>query len=226
MQLVVVVVVVVVVVYSLYAPVVGRDARAPQTKLSVSHRQPVYPTSSLGRSMCFSVLPFARFYRQISAVFLTRSFGCLLGALVSTHLYGKMRKNTVIYLSLQALMAVVASLPFITSEWTLHVTLLAAGFFASIVDTGCQIMTQRLYGAKAGHYLGANVLAYSVSGACVPVIAYVTDSFVAQYAVVAAMTGAIGVLIFLPPAPETLPGVMEVSTSNQLLGNAVETVST
>lgn len=148
--------------------------------------------------------------QQIGPVFITRSFGCALGALASTYLYGRMRKNTVIYVSMQALMAVLVYLPFTASKWSLHAALLAAGLFTAIVDTGCQIMTQRLYGATAGSYLGANLLAYSVSGACVPVLAYITDSLVKQYAILAAMTGVIGVIIFLPPAPETVPGMMEV----------------
>lgn len=97
-------------------------------------------------------------------------------------------------------------MPFITSVWTLHGAFLAIGFSTSVIDTGCQIMTQKIHGTKAGPWIGANTVALSITGVAPPSVGYLTAdySLFAQYVVVAA-TGCLAASTFfaLLPAQES-----------------------
>eukprot|EP01035_Chromulina_nebulosa_P018367 gene18367-24064_t len=78
-----------------------------------------------------------------------------------------------------------------------------AGLATAITDTGCQIMTRKLHGKAAGPWLGANTVAFGITGAIVPVIEIFTTSLVFQYDVMAAIVLAVSSLIAFGPNPES-----------------------
>ena len=40
----------------------------------------------------------------------------------------------------------------------------------AVTDTGCQIMTRKAHGKKAGPWLGANTVTFGIAGAIVPLM--------------------------------------------------------
>lgn len=100
---------------------------------------------------------------------------------------------------------------FITSVVILHGAFFALGLCTAITDTGCQIMTRKLHGAKAGPWLGANTVAFGVSGALVPLIGYLTGSLFIQYVILATVSCMVAAFLIVLPAPEKYEGLLEVS---------------
>lgn len=109
------------------------------------------------------------------------------------------------------LTAVLMYMPFITSVMILHVAFFALGLCTAITDTGCQIMTRKLHGAKAGPWLGANTVVFGISGALVPLIGYLTGSIFIQYVILAAVSCLVASFLIILPAPEKYEGLLEVS---------------
>lgn len=68
--------------------------------------------------------------------------------------------------------------------------------------SGCQIMTRKLHGRNAGPWLGANTVAFGISGALVPIIEIYTDSIVIQYYVMAGIVLIVSFLLGFGPNPE------------------------
>lgn len=100
-------------------------------------------------------------------------------------------------------------LPFNTSIVALHVIFLFLGLGTAITDTGCQIMTRKIHGKAAGPWLGANTVAFGISGACVPIIEIFTENIYWQYGIIAMVVLGVGALIGFGPNPEAngrLPG--------------------
>lgn len=135
----------------------------------------------------------------------------MLGAIVSSKLYKWIRGNTVMSLVLLLLTAVLMYMPFISSVMILHVAFFALGLCTAITDTGCQIMTRKLHGAKAGPWLGANTVVFGISGALVPLIGYLTGSIFVQYVILAAVSCLVASFLIILPAPEKYEGLLEVS---------------
>ncbi|CAM9449177.1 unnamed protein product [Ectocarpus sp. 6 AP-2014] len=146
---------------------------------------------------------------DVGSVFIARGVGAVLGAVVSSKLYLWMRGNNVMSIVLLLLTAVLIYMPFITSVYTLHFAFFVLGLCTAITDTGCQIMTRKLHGAKAGPWLGANTVVFGISGALVPLIGYLTGSLFVQYIILSAVSCATAVFLIILPAPEKYEGLLE-----------------
>ena len=77
----------------------------------------------------------------------------------------------------------------------LHVYFCLLGLGTSITDTGCQIQTRRIHGKAAGPWLGANTEAFGVAGALVPLIEVITGNFYVEFAILATLVIATGVVM-------------------------------
>lgn len=144
-------------------------------------------------------------------MFIARGIGAVLGAVVSSKLYLWMRGNNVMSVILLLLTAVLLYMPYITSVYILHGAFFVLGLCTAITDTGCQIMTRKLHGAKAGPWLGANTVVFGISGALVPLIGYLTGSLFVQYVILSTVSCLTAVFLIILPAPEKYEGLLEVS---------------
>ena len=63
-------------------------------------------------------------------------------------------------------------------------------------------MTRKVHGKTAGPWLGANTVAFGISGAIVPLIEIVTGNIYAQYYILSIIIFAVTLLIALGPNPE------------------------
>jgi predicted MFS family arabinose efflux permease len=163
----------------------------------------------------------------VGTVFVTRGCGAILGAMASAKLYFWFEGAHVMFATLLWITVLLIILPFNTSELFLHIIFLCLGLGTAITDTGCQIMTRKIHGKAAGPWLGANTVAFGISGrypvcwlfvsmaimcngmlcacvagACVPLIEIFTTSLFWQYGLIAAVVAGVGLLIGLGPNPE------------------------
>lgn len=128
-------------------------------------------------------------------------------------LYGAVRKNTVIFLSLVLVTSVLFCMPYITSVGTLHIAYFALGLLIATTITGNQTMTVLIHGAQAGPWLGANSAGFVIAGLGVTLISYFADSLLDLYVILTVASGTVGVLVIVAPAPESLPGLLQVKVS-------------
>jgi len=142
---------------------------------------------------------------HIGSVFIVRGAGAVIGAVSSAKLYRCMNGNRVMFVTLMLLTGLVMVLPVVTDVVTMHILFGLLGTCTSITDTGCQIQTRKVHGAKAGPWLGVNTVVFSLSGAFVPLIALATDSLFAQCGILAGVTLISAVSIMVPAYPEQLP---------------------
>jgi len=141
---------------------------------------------------------------DIGTVFIARGCGAIFGAVVSAKIYRWFAGNLVMTVALALIIILLLYLPFNKSYVLLHVYFLFLGFGTAVTDTGCQIMTRKVHGKKAGPWLGANTVAFGISGALVPLIAIVTGSLVLQYYILSAIITGVTIFIFLGPSPDKL----------------------
>ena len=153
---------------------------------------------------------FVFVFGQIGAVFLTRGIGAGLGNLVAPKLYLWARGKHVVSVALFLLAAFLLAVPLSDDVRTLHLNFLILGFLAAIIDAGCLLMTRRLHGSAAGPWLGANTVAFGVSGALSPLIGWLTGSLMVQYSVLAAVGFIIGFILVVLPRPGVQPPPSEV----------------
>lgn len=149
-------------------------------------------------------------HTQVGTVFIARGVGAVLGAVVSAKLYLWVRGNTVMSVVLLFLTGVLVYMPFITTITLLHISFFVLGLCTAITDTGCQIMTRKLHGTKAGPWLGANTVSFGISGALVPLIGYLTGSLFAQYIILSVVSLLVAAFLIVLPAPEKYEGLLEV----------------
>ncbi|CAM9797586.1 unnamed protein product [Phaeothamnion confervicola] len=143
---------------------------------------------------------------QVGSVFVARGVGAVLGAVSSAKLYRWFGGNNVMTASLSALTSWLLYMPFITNVPMLHVAFFGLGLCTAITDTGCQIMTRKVHGIGAGPWLGANTVAFGISGALVPLLAYLTGSLFVQYAILATVGLIVAMFLLVLPPPESQPG--------------------
>jgi len=139
---------------------------------------------------------------EIGSVFIARGIGAVFGAIFSAKLYLWYQGNHVMACSLIIITGLIFALVFNKSYVLLHVYFLCLGLGTAITDTGCQIMTRKLHGKDAGPWLGANTVAFGISGAFVPLVEMATSSLLIQYAVLGFIIFGISLLILLGPNPE------------------------
>ncbi len=102
-----------------------------------------------------------------STVFTMQAGGALLGAILSALFYHQLPGNFVISLALFATSTTSFIAPHIRSVKALHAIYFCFGLFASMVDTGCQVMTNFVLQSDSAPWLGANASALSIGGAIV-----------------------------------------------------------
>jgi predicted MFS family arabinose efflux permease len=138
---------------------------------------------------------------NVGSVFIARGAGAMFGSASSASLYKKFSGGSVMCSMLLFFAVCLLYMPFLTDVIVLHICFTALGICTSVLDTGCQIMTRKLHGVEAGPWLGANTVAFGISGSIVPGIAYVTGSLFAQYAVLAVVSAATAILLISAPQP-------------------------
>ena len=152
---------------------------------------------------------------SLGSVFIARGIGAILGAISSAKLYRSFPGNIVMTISLALITALLCILPFNKSYELLHVYFLLLGLNTAITDTGCQIMTRKLHGRAAGPWLGANTVAFGISGALVPIIEILTSKTTIQYYIISVIVGIIALWIGAGPNSEKKPQA-ETSKGNNL----------
>lgn len=139
---------------------------------------------------------------DVGTVFIARGVGAILGALLSAKLYLWFRGNVVMGAALVFITGTLFVMPFNTSVDLLHINFLLLGLATAVTDTGCQIMTRKVHGKKAGPWLGANTVAFGVSGAFVPLVEIFTENIFWQYYTIAAIVGVVAITVIFGPNPE------------------------
>lgn len=142
---------------------------------------------------------------EVGTVFIARGAGAVLGAILSAKFYRWIPGNYVMTLSLSSISFLLCTLPFNKSYNWLHIYFFFLGLGTSITDTGCQIMTRKLHGKRAGPWLGANTVAFGISGAFVPLVEIITRSLTMQYYIISAVVLAVTCVIFFGKGPELSP---------------------
>lgn len=149
---------------------------------------------------------------QLPAVFISRGLGAGLGALLSSKLYLVITGKVLVSISLFLLAGCVLSMALISRVTMLIVNFGAVGFLTAVIAAGSQIMTHRLHGSAAGPWLGANTIAFGVSGAFSPLIGFLTGSLVVEYSILASMAVCIAFFLVVMPEPHKQVGLLfEVS---------------
>lgn len=146
----------------------------------------------------------------MGAVFLTRGIGAAFGNILCSKLFRVVRGKPAVSVTLFLLAACLICIPLSDDVGTLHLNFFALGFLTAIVDSGCQLMTLRLHGSAAGPWLGANTVAFGVSGTVSPLIGWLTGSLVVAYCTLAAVTVCIGFYLIVLPKPDLEPALNEV----------------
>ena len=140
---------------------------------------------------------------SLGSVFIARGLGAICGAIFSSKLYFWFYGNSVMVVALGVLAFLLFTLPFVPSIWLLHVHFLCLGLGTAVVDTGCQIMTRKIHGKEAGPWLGANTVAFGISGSLVPILEFISSSLVVQYTILMLVSIGVGVSLFFSPNPES-----------------------
>eukprot|EP00612_Vaucheria_litorea_P003086 CAMPEP_0171460964 /NCGR_PEP_ID=MMETSP0945-20130129/5617_1 /TAXON_ID=109269 /ORGANISM="Vaucheria litorea, Strain CCMP2940" /LENGTH=305 /DNA_ID=CAMNT_0011987247 /DNA_START=78 /DNA_END=992 /DNA_ORIENTATION=+ len=143
---------------------------------------------------------------DVGSVFIARGFGAICGAVTSAKLYQSINGNIVILWTILGMCAILLYLPFISTVISLHIAFMILGVSTAVTDTGCQIMTRRIHGTGAGPWLGANTVAFGLSGALVPCISYATSLLIVQYAIMSAIGIFAASSFIILPNPEKLEG--------------------
>jgi len=63
-------------------------------------------------------------------------------------------------------------------------------------------MTRKIHGKGAGPWLGANTVAFGISGSLVPVVELVTDNLYAQFGIIGSFVAIVTLAIYFGPNPE------------------------
>ena len=137
---------------------------------------------ALGSTLQFLATQVGRTATDIGSVFLARGAGSVSGAIVCAKLYKWFPGNFVMTASLALLMLLLAILPYNKYEVLLHFYFFCLGFGTAITDTGCQLMTRKLHGRRAGPWLGLNATIFGLSAALVPLLdVFAPDPFTQYY---------------------------------------------
>ncbi|CAN0056316.1 unnamed protein product, partial [Heterosigma akashiwo] len=105
---------------------------------------------------------------KVGTVFVARGAGAVAGTLSSARLYNALPGRLVAGTALAFFTVALLATPMITNTRTLHIAFAAFGVCTAVLDTGCQILTRKLHGREAGPWLGANTVAFGISGCVVP----------------------------------------------------------
>ena len=127
-------------------------------------------------------------FLKLGSVFLSRGIGSILGSAASAKLYSVFPGNETIAASSFVVVVMLICMPSCRSLAFLHVYFFFCGMGTSLTDAGCQIMTRKIQGKKAGPWLGANTIAFGVAGAFVPLLEILTTDLYLQYLILAGIS--------------------------------------
>ena len=136
---------------------------------------------ALGSTLEFLAIQVRRSATDIGSVFLARGAGSISGAVLCAKLYRWFPGNFVMTASLALLMLLLAVLPYNKYEVLLHFYFFCLGFGTAVTDTGCQLMTRKLHGRRAGPWLGLNATIFGLSAALVPLLEVFAPNPFTQY---------------------------------------------
>ena len=126
---------------------------------------------------------------SIGTVFIARGAGSILGAIVCSKLYRWFSGNIVMSVSLMGIIIILVLMPSTRTITELHIFFFSLGLGTAVVDTGCQLMTRKLHGEKAGPWLGANATVFGLSAALVPILESFSSKLTTQYFTLATLVG-------------------------------------
>jgi len=141
-------------------------------------------------------------FLNIGTVFIARGIGAIIGTILSAKLYTIWPGNETIAGSMFLVVIMLIAIPSCKSLPLLHLYFFICGFGSAITDTGCQIMTRKVQGKHAGPWLGANTVSFGLAGALVPVIELSNSDFYEQYLILAAISLASVISLWLGPDME------------------------
>ena len=157
---------------------------------------------------------------SIGSVFIARGAGSIFGAVCCSKLYRWFPGNYVMLVSLIGIMFLLMLIPFTSTISQLHVFFFCLGLGTAITDTGCQLMTRKLHGRKAGPWLGANATVFGLSAALVPVLQIISSRLVTQYFILASIVALACCLMLFSTQPskngEHRPINLGMSTSDDV----------
>ncbi len=152
---------------------------------------------------------------SLGSVFLGRGAGAILGAVMSAKLYVWFRGNFVMAFGLAMVSMIFLLMPFNKSYIMLHLYFFFLGLATSVTDTGCQIMTRKLHGKKAGPWLGANTVAFGIAGAIVPIVEVATKNIVLEFYVLAGLVFSVAAFVVATPDVDSIIGNKNGGTSSK-----------
>ena len=141
-------------------------------------------------------------FLKLGSVFLARGIGSIMGSAASAKIYSIFPGNETIAASLFIVVVMLICMPSCHSLTLLHVYFFFCGLGTSLTDAGCQIMTRKIQGKKAGPWLGANTIAFGTAGAFVPLLEILTTDLYIQYLILAGVSLASVCSLWLGPDME------------------------
>jgi predicted MFS family arabinose efflux permease len=141
-------------------------------------------------------------FLSLGTVFIARGVGATIGTVLSAKLYAIYPGNETIAGALFLVVIMLIAIPSCRSLTLLHCYFFVCGLGSAITDTGCQIMTRKIQGKHAGPWLGANTVSFGLAGALVPVIELTNSDFYEQYLILAAVSLASVLSLWLGPDME------------------------
>lgn len=141
-------------------------------------------------------------FLRAGSVFIARGIGAIAGSALSAKIYAQFPGNETIAASLFVVVVMLIAMPSCTSLMLLHIYFFFCGLGTALTDTGCQIMTRKVQGKRAGPWLGANTIAFGLSGALVPLIEIATSDLYVQYLILAAISLTSVISLWLGPDME------------------------
>jgi MFS family permease len=132
---------------------------------------------------------------SIGSVFIARGAGSVFGAILCSKLYKWFPGNFVMFVSLLGITLALILTPFVGSVTQLHASFFFLGLGSAVTDTGCQLMTRKLHGKRAGPWLGANATVFGLSAAFVPILELISTELLAQYFFLASIVAVSSLLI-------------------------------
>ena len=141
-------------------------------------------------------------FLKAGSVFIARGIGAIVGSALSAKIYADFPGNETIAASLFLVVIMLIAMPSCTSLMMLHLYFFGCGLGTALTDVGCQIMTRKVQGKKAGPWLGANTITFGLSGALVPLIEMATSDLYVQYLILAAISLTSVISLWLGPDME------------------------
>jgi len=138
---------------------------------------------------------------DIGGVFIVRGVGNIAGSLLfpmilrmgETNSIAEINGTQIIALFTALFVAITACVSFCTSEVLLYFLFFGSGLFGSLVDTGCMSLLHKVHREKAGPWMTASILAFTVSAVISVFIQAVSNSTLLNFVCISI----IGVVSFL-----------------------------